>query len=68
MLKVKNPKKGEMIMTISKWMHAGTVLKMMARHYPDKEGAADKFRRLTFKQWNERSCRLADALNELGIK
>ncbi len=27
-------------MTISKWMTAGTVLKMMAMHFPDKEGAA----------------------------
>jgi fatty-acyl-CoA synthase len=55
-------------MTISKWMTAGTVLKMMAMHYPDKEGAADRFRRLTFKQWNERSCRLANALSKLGVK
>jgi acyl-CoA synthetase (AMP-forming)/AMP-acid ligase II len=55
-------------MTISKWMTVGTVLKMMAMHYPDKEGAADKFRRLTFKKWNERSCRLANALNKLGVK
>jgi len=55
-------------MTISKWMTAGTVLKMMEMHYPEKEGAADKFRRLTFKQWNERSCRLANALSELGLK
>ena len=55
-------------MTISKWMPIGTVLKMMAMHYPDKEGAADKFRRLTFKQWNERSCRLANALSTLGVK
>ena len=52
----------------SKWMTVGTVLKMMAMHYPEKEGAADKFRRLTFKQWNERSCRLANALNKLGVK
>ena len=29
-------------MTISKWMTAGTVLKMMAMQYPDKPGAADK--------------------------
>ncbi len=27
-------------MTISKWMTAGTVLKMMAMQYPDKPGAA----------------------------
>ncbi len=54
-------------MTISKWMTVGTVLKMMAMHYPNKEGAADKFRRLTFRQWNERSCRLANALIDLGV-
>ena len=48
-------------MTISKWMTAGTVLKMMAMQCPDKQGAADKFRKMTFKEWNERSCRLANA-------
>ena len=55
-------------MTISKWMTAGTVLKMMAMQYPDKIGAADKFRKMTFKEWNDRSCRLANALASLGIK
>jgi len=55
-------------MTISKWIPAGTVLKMMAMHYPEKEGAADKSRRLTFKEWDERSCRLANALNDMGVK
>ena len=49
-------------------MTAGTVLKMMAMHYPEKEGAADKFRRLTFKQWNDRSCRLSNALTKMGVK
>ena len=55
-------------MTISKWMTAGTVLKMMAMQNPDKQGAADKFRKMTFKEWNERSCRLANALNGMGVK
>lgn len=55
-------------MTISKWMTAGTVLKMMAMQYPDKPGAGDKFRKMTFKEWNERSCRLANALAKLGVK
>jgi len=55
-------------MTISKWMTAGTILKMMAMQCPDKEGAADKFRTMTFKQWNERSCRLANGLAKLGVK
>ena len=55
-------------MTISKWMTAGTVLKMMAKQYPDKQGAADKFRTMTFKKWNERSCRLSNTLTKMGIK
>ncbi len=55
-------------MTISKWMTVGTVLKMMALHYPDKQGAGDKFRKMTFKEWNERSCRLANALTNMGVK
>jgi acyl-CoA synthetase (AMP-forming)/AMP-acid ligase II len=55
-------------MTISKWITAGTVLKMMARQYPDKPGAGDKFRKVTFKEWNERSCRLANALTKMGLK
>jgi fatty-acyl-CoA synthase len=55
-------------MTISKWMTVGTVLKMIAMQCPDKPGAADKFRNMTFKEWNERSCRLANALIKMGIK
>ena len=55
-------------MTISKWMTAGTVLKMMAMQCPDKIGASDKLRRLTFKEWNDRSCRLANGLAGLGVK
>src|SRR3989337_2459946 len=55
-------------MTISKWMTAGTVLKMMAMHYPDKQAVGDKSRKMTFKEWNDRSCRLANALAKLGVK
>ena len=55
-------------MTISKWMTAGTVLKMMAMQNPDKPAAGDKFRKMTFKEWNERSCRLANALAKMGVK
>ncbi len=55
-------------MTLSKWMHAGTVLKMMAMHYPDKPAAGDKIRKMNFKEWNERSCRLANALSDMGVK
>ncbi|MCL6560237.1 MAG: AMP-binding protein, partial [Firmicutes bacterium] len=53
-------------MTVSKWMHVGVALKMNARNDPDKLGCQDKFRSFTFRQWNERSCRLAGALNKIG--
>ena len=54
-------------MTISKWMTAGTVLKMMAMQNPDKPAAADKNRQMNFSQWNERSCRMANALTRIGV-
>ncbi len=54
-------------MTVSKWMHVGTVLKMNALNYPDKLGCQDKYKSFTFKEWNERSCRLANALPEIGV-
>lgn len=53
-------------MTKSKWMNVGTVLKMNAVNYPDRLGWQDKVRECTFKTWNERACRLANGLNELG--
>ncbi|MCL6477305.1 MAG: AMP-binding protein [Peptococcaceae bacterium] len=54
-------------MTVSKWMHAGVALKMNARHYPDKLGCQDKLKQFTFREWNERSCRLAHALKGMGV-
>lgn len=54
-------------MTLSKWMHMGTALKMNAYNYPDKPGCQDRYRSFTFKEWNERSCRLANALARLGV-
>ena len=51
----------------SRWMHVGTVLKMNAINYPEKLGWQDKFREYNFKQWNERSCRLANGLRDLGV-
>jgi fatty-acyl-CoA synthase len=55
-------------MTISKWATVGTMLKMMAMHYPEKEGTGDKSRKMTFGEWNDRSCRLANALTKLGVQ
>lgn len=54
-------------MTTSKWMHAGTVVKMNASNYPDKLGWQDKSKEFTFKEWNERACRVAHGLSDLGV-
>ena len=54
-------------MTTSKWMHAGTVLKMNACNYPEKLGWQDKNREFSFQEWNERACRLANGLKNLGV-
>lgn len=54
-------------MANNKWMHIGTVLKMNAFNYPNKLGCQDKHKNITFKEWNERSCRLANALKDMGV-
>jgi acyl-coenzyme A synthetase/AMP-(fatty) acid ligase len=52
----------------SKWLHAGIMLKLNAINYPDKLGWQDKVREFSFKQWNDRACRLANGLTKLGVK
>src|SRR4030042_7155920 len=64
-----NPSEKEnIIMTKSNWMPMGTGLKMNAVHFPDKLGWQDKSKEFTYKQWNDRSCRLANGLKKLGVK
>ena len=53
---------------MSRWMHVGEVLNMAAYLYPDKLGAKDLYRSLSFKQWNERCNRLANGLLDMGLK
>ena len=53
---------------MGRWLHIGDVLRVNAQLFPDKEGAADLYRSLTFKEWNERCNRLANALLERGLK
>ena len=38
-------------MTTSKWMHAGTIVKMNAINFPDKLGWQDKFKEHTFERF-----------------
>jgi fatty-acyl-CoA synthase len=45
----------------------GEVLRHNARILPDKIGARDLERAMTFRQWNARACRLANALVGLGL-
>jgi fatty-acyl-CoA synthase len=48
--------------------HFGEVLRMNARLFPDKIGARDLDRAMSFAQWNARACRLANALSGLGLR
>ena len=48
-------------------LNMGQVLNVNAQLYPDKIGARDLARAMTFRQWNERSRRLANALLGLGL-
>lgn len=51
-----------------RWMTAKDVLTANASKWPDKIGAKDLYKAYTFREWNERSCRLANALAGLGMK
>jgi fatty-acyl-CoA synthase len=52
---------------MSELAHVGDVLAMHARLYPDKVGARDLDRAMTFQLWHSRSCRLANALLGIGL-
>jgi acyl-CoA synthetase (AMP-forming)/AMP-acid ligase II len=49
-------------------LHFGDIVAMNAYLYPDRVGARDLGRALTFRDWNDRSCKLANALVGLGIE
>jgi fatty-acyl-CoA synthase len=48
--------------------HMGDVLAMYARLFPDKIGARDLERAMTFRTWHDRACRLANALTGIGMQ
>jgi len=50
------------------WLNLGDVLRVNARKFPDRRALKDSRRELTFKQYNERSCRLANGLLKLGLR
>ncbi len=53
---------------MSRWLTSGESIRTYARKTPDKEAVADLYRSLTYREWNERCNRLANALLDLGLK
>lgn len=53
---------------VGQLLPVGEVISMNAYLSPNKVGARDLDRSMTFRQWNERSCRLANALLGLGLQ
>ena len=51
-----------------RWMTAKDVLRVNAFKWPDKIGIKDLNKAYTFKQWDERACRFANALSGLGMR
>ena len=48
--------------------NVGDALRLYASIFPDKIGARDLDRAMTFRQWRDRSARLANALLGFGLK
>jgi fatty-acyl-CoA synthase len=55
-------------MKLRHWLTAKDVVRVNAFKWPDKIGVKDLNKAYTFKEWNERSCRLANGLADLGLK
>ncbi len=53
---------------MGQWLNAADTLRNNAYLHPDKIGAKDLNRSLTFKEWNNRANRLANALTGMGLK
>jgi acyl-CoA synthetase (AMP-forming)/AMP-acid ligase II len=49
-------------------MTAKDVLRVNAFKWPKKIGIKDLYKSYTFKEWDERACRLANALADMGMK
>src|SRR5690242_15666403 len=48
-------------------LNLGEIVAAHARLFPDKVGTRDSHRALTYREWNARACRLANALLDLGL-
>ncbi len=54
-------------MIVTEPLNIGQVLTAQARLQPARTGARDLSRAMTFRQWNDRACKLANALYGLGL-
>jgi acyl-CoA synthetase (AMP-forming)/AMP-acid ligase II len=52
---------------MSRLLHLGEILSAHARLRPDNIGARDLARAVSYRKWNERACRLANALGGIGL-
>ena len=50
------------------WLNIGEMIKVNANKYPDKLALKDSIRELTFKEFDERTNKLANGFLELGVK
>ena len=48
--------------------HVGEMLALHARLFPDGIGAQDLDRKMTFRLWHSRACRLANAFAGIGLR
>ena len=55
-------------MKLGHWMTAKDVVRVGAFKWPNKTAVKDLNKAFTYKEWNERSCRLANALAAQGLK
>jgi fatty-acyl-CoA synthase len=54
-------------MNLNRLAHVGEALDLYAQIFPNKTGARDSVREITFQQWNERASRLANGLLGMGL-
>lgn len=55
-------------MNQSNWLTVKDILSVNAHKWPHKEGIKDLYKSYTFRQWDERACRLANALSDMGMR
>ena len=53
---------------MSQLANVGEILALHARLFPDKIGASDLERKMTFRLWHSRACRLANAFAGIGLR